>query len=266
MKIFQTISNSSINPFFFNRITRHVSYAPSISIQNYSSYDYSNYVTPSFPSPVVSQPLFHSQTFSNQSSFPNLNSHPPIANYHSNNHFGQFYSSPIPQNFHSSPIHQNFYSIPQILHYPTFNQIPTILTSYPVNQTLSARIPHEFYHQPIASTNNLKKFSEIGTQTEPQDFIEISNSETQINYSQSALKPQNQSLRGILRSRAQNLERNEIESGALQPSSEEQIKSELPPLPIVAKALRALNSDPRIEKVDCNQIKLSGLPQKMRYC
>ena len=128
-------------------------------------------------------------------------------------------------------------------------------------------MPYEYYPQPIASTNNLKKFSEIGTQTEPQDFIDISNYETQIYYSQGALKPENQSLRGILRSRAQNLERNEIESGALQPSSEEQIKSKLPPLPIVANALIALNSDPRIEKVDCGNIpQLSGVSQDKRYC
>ena len=255
MKIFQTIPT---NPFFSNRIVSHIRYTTPINVP----FGYSNYVTPSFPSPVVSQPIFHSQTFVYQPLFPTLNSYPPIANYHSNNHFGQFYSSPIPQNFHSSPI-QNFYSIPQILHYPTFNQIPTNLTSYPVNQTLSARIPHEYYHQPIASTNNLKKFSEIGTQTEPQDFIEISNSETQINYSQSALKPENQSLRGILRSRAQNLERNEIESDKLQPNSERQIKSELPPLPNVANAIRRLNGDPETLS---NVEKLSGVPQDQRYC
>lgn len=156
MKIFQTISNSSINPFFFNRITRHVSYAPSISIQNYSSYGYSNYVTPSFSSPIVSQPLFHSQTFGYQSSFPNLNSHPPIANSHSNNHYGQFYSSPI---------HQNFYSIPQILHYPTFHQIPTILTSQPAKH-LILTAGKAVSLKPILK--DPRQFSEALTQTEPQ--------------------------------------------------------------------------------------------------
>ena len=182
MKIFQTITNSSINPFFFNRITGHISYAPSISIQNYSSYGYSNYVTPSLPSPIVSQPLFHSQAFSYQSSFSNLNSHPPIANSHSNNHYGQFYSSPI---------HQNFYSIPQILYYPTFHQIPTILTSQPANHPILQE------GKAVSLKPTLKdprQFSEVLTQTEPQYSKSTSSAQTQTEprYSNSTSSAQTQ--------------------------------------------------------------------------
>ena len=217
MKIFQTISNSSINPFFFNRITRHVSYAPSISIQNYSSYGYSNYVTPSFPSPIVSQPLFHSQTFSYQSSFPNLNSHPPIANYHSNNHFGQFYSSPI---------HQNFYSIPQILHYPTFHQIPTILTSQPAKHLI---LTAGKAVSPKPTLKDPRQSSEALTQTEPQ-------------YSKSTCSVQTQT---------------DITIREIGPNPDPiDPRKKLSPLPTLRKTFAIVLDDQN----------LSGVPQENRYC
>jgi hypothetical protein len=111
-------------------------------------------------------------------------------------------------------------------------------------------MPHENHPKQMSLTNHPKKFREFATQTVPQDFIDISNSETQV------------SLKGILNYDAQNLNLQAFENFEGQPSSERQIKSELSPLPIVAKALKTLTN---YTHNVCHE-QLSELPQEERYC
>ena len=172
MKIFQTIPT---NPFFSNRIVSHIRYSNPIILP----FGYSNYCASSFstPAPVVSQPFAYSQ-----SPFPILNLNSSMLRSHSNNHYGQFYSSPIPQ---------NFYSIPQILYYPTFHQIPTILTSQPANHPILQE-GYAVSQKPILK--DLRQFSETLTQTEPQYSKSTSSVQTQTEpqYSKSTCSAQTQ--------------------------------------------------------------------------
>ena len=156
MKIFQNIPISSTNPFLSNRIVNHIRYTTPIVVP----YGYSNYSAPSFPTIVANHSFFHPQTYSYPSPFPILNSNPSMIYPHSNNHFGQFYSTPMTQT----------------IHYPTFDQNP-ILTYHNANQTfIQAKIP------PVYETTALKspkQFSEALTQTEPQYSKSICNAQTQ---------------------------------------------------------------------------------------
>lgn len=222
MKIFQTIPT---NPFFSNRIVSHIRYSNPIILP----FGYSNYCASSFspPAPVVSQPFAYSQ-----SPFPILNLNSSMLRSHSNNHYGQFYSTPIPQ---------NFYSTPQIIHYPTFHQIPIILKSQPVNHPILQE-GNAVSQKPILK--DPRQFSETLTQTKPQYSKSTSSAQTQTEpqYSKRTSSTQTQTDMTI----------HEIgpNPDPIDP------RKKLSPLPTLRKTFATVLNDQS----------LSGVPQIDRYC